>query len=122
VEIDKCPAHNRWALRITLCGTGIRPASSHFLSGAVMKKILALVVAAAFGLPLVVIAQDKADPEAQFKKMDKDSDGKLSLEEFKGKRQGDKATKAEERFKKLDKNSDNSLSLEEFKAGQRKKK
>jgi Ca2+-binding EF-hand superfamily protein len=87
-----------------------------------MKKFLALFVAAAVGLPCVAMAQDKGDPEAAFAKMDKDSDGKLTLEEFKGKRQGDKATKAEERFKKLDKNDDKSLNLEEFKAGQRKKK
>ena len=87
-----------------------------------MKKFLALFAAVALGLPFVVMAQDKGDPEAAFKKMDKDSDGKLTLEEFKGKRMGDKATKAEERFKKLDKNDDKSLNLEEFKAGQRKKK
>ena len=31
--------------------------------------------------------------------MDKDSDGKVSLAEFKGKREGDKATKAEATFK-----------------------
>ena len=54
--------------------------------------------------------------------MDKDSDGKLSLAEFKGKREGEKATKAEEQFKAKDKDKDGFLTLEEFKAGGKKKK
>jgi Ca2+-binding EF-hand superfamily protein len=62
------------------------------------------------------------DPEEAFKKMDKDKDGKLTLEEFKGKRTGEMATKAEARFKKMDKDSDGKVTLEEFKAGQPKKK
>jgi Ca2+-binding EF-hand superfamily protein len=88
-----------------------------------MKKILALVVVAGLCMPGFVSAQEKkADPEAQFTKMDKNGDKKLSLEEFKGKRTGDKATKAEEQFKKMDKDSDGSLTLEEFKARGKKAK
>ena len=61
--------------------------------------------------------------EARFKMLDKNGDGKLSLEEYKGKAKGDKATKAEGQFKKLDKDGDGSLTLEEFKgAGGGKKK
>jgi hypothetical protein len=59
------------------------------------------------------------DPEVAFKRMDKDSDGKLTLEEFKGKRTGDMATKAETQFKKMDKDSDGKVTLEEFKAGRK---
>jgi len=61
-------------------------------------------------------AQDKpkVPPEEQFKKADKDGDGKLSEEEFIGKRTGEKADKAKEQFKKKDKDGDGFLSLEEF--------
>ncbi len=62
------------------------------------------------------------DPEVAFKKMDKDSDGKLTLEEFKGKKKDDALAKAETRFKKLDKDSDGKVTMEEFKAGQGKPK
>ena len=57
-----------------------------------------------------------------FKKLDKDSDGKVTLEEFKespmAKRDG---AKPEEMFSKRDKNGDKSLSLEEFSAPREKK-
>ena len=88
-----------------------------------MKRFVALVLVAAMFSPGILTAQEKKkpDPEEQFKKMDKNSDSKLSLDEFKGKRTGDKATKAEEQFKKRDKDSDGFLSLEEFKAGGKKK-
>ena len=71
-----------------------------------------------------VLAADekpKPTPEEAFKKLDKDSDGKLTIAEYKGKREGEKAAKAEEFFKKLDKDSDGSVTLEEFKAGMTKK-
>ena len=88
-----------------------------------MKRFLVLALVAGLLSPGLMSAQDKkADPEAQFAKMDKNSDKKLSLEEFKGKRTGDKATKAEEQFKKLDKDSDGALTLEEFKARGKKAK
>jgi Ca2+-binding EF-hand superfamily protein len=90
-----------------------------------MRKLLSWAVLAAFvvgfsAAPLQ--AADKAAPDldAQFKKLDANSDAKLSSEEFIAKRTGDKAEKAKEAFKRLDKNNDGSLSLEEFKA--RKKK
>ncbi len=46
-------------------------------------------------------------------------DGSLSLQEFQGKKGGEKA---EKRFQKLDKNSDKSLTLDEFKSRKKKKK
>ncbi len=51
--------------------------------------------------------------------MDKDSDGKLTLEEFKGKKMGDALAKAEAQFKKMDKDSDSKVTLEEFKAARK---
>jgi len=57
------------------------------------------------------------DPAAMFKKLDKNGDGKLSLEEYRGKAKGDRAAKVEARFKKLDKDGDGALTIEEFKGG-----
>ncbi|HEX5104325.1 MAG TPA: EF-hand domain-containing protein [Pirellulaceae bacterium] len=89
-----------------------------------MRKFLTLAVVAALFTPAVLSAQDKKkpDPEAQFAKLDANNDKKLSLEEFKGKRTGDKADKAGEQFKKMDKDSDGFLTLEEFKARGKKAK
>jgi hypothetical protein len=56
-------------------------------------------------------------PEEAFKKLDTNSDGTVSLEEFKAGPRGKKdAAKAEEAFKKMDKDSDGKLTLDEFKA------
>lgn len=88
-----------------------------------MKKFLVLALAAGFCAPLVLSAQDKKnqDPEAVFKRLDKNSDNKLTKEEYIGNTEGEKKTKKEDRFKNLDKDKDNFLSLEEFKAGIKKK-
>lgn len=90
-----------------------------------MRRFLLCVAAAgvlAFGVVVPGMAADDAKAEAAFKKMDKNSDGKVSEEEFVGKRTGEKADKAKSQFKKLDKDSDGSLSLEEFKAAKKKAK
>ena len=55
----------------------------------------------------------KQSPEEHFKALDTNGDAKLSLEEFTGKHDADKA---KEEFAKLDKDSDGSLTLEEFSA------
>ena len=58
------------------------------------------------------------NPEDAFKKLDTNSDGSLTLDEFKASpRFAKDASKAEEAFKKLDTNADGKLSLDEFKAG-----
>ena len=64
----------------------------------------------------------KMTPEEQFKKLDKNSDGKLSKEEFIGKKEGEAKTKAEAAFTAKDTDKDGSLSLAEFSAHGKKKK
>jgi Ca2+-binding EF-hand superfamily protein len=87
-----------------------------------MKKLLAFVAVAVLCVPAMAEEKKKPTPEEQFKKMDADSDGKLTKKEFIGKRKGEKQTQAETMFTKKDKNKDGSLDLEEFKAGGKKVK
>jgi len=63
--------------------------------------------------------QKKRSPEDVFKRLDKDSNGKVSFDEFKGKKD---ETKARAAFDKKDKDKDGNLTLEEFKAQPKKKK
>jgi Ca2+-binding EF-hand superfamily protein len=71
-----------------------------------MLRMACLSMALAFAIP-VLAAEDKA-----FNKMDKNNDGKISLEEFKNSKKD--AAKAEKMFKKLDKNNDGFLTKEEL--------
>jgi Ca2+-binding EF-hand superfamily protein len=65
----------------------------------------------------------KADPAKAFAKLDANSDGSISKEEFMASPQAKKdATKAEESFGKRDKDKDGKLSKEEFTAMGKKKK
>jgi hypothetical protein len=59
------------------------------------------------------------DPDQIFKKLDANSDGKLTFEEFKGQRPEERAKKA---FARMDANNDSAISREEFKLPERKKK
>ena len=98
-----------------------------------MKLLLTILTAMAAALTVSFSADEakpkgegkekpKADPEVAFKKLDKDADGAVSLDEFKASPRGQKEpAKAEEYFKKKDKDSNGKLSLEEFKAGGPKK-
>jgi hypothetical protein len=65
-------------------------------------------------------AKPKRDPQTVFSKRDSNSDGGITLEEFKA---GMKDTsKAEQAFKRRDKDGDGKITLEEFKAPVGKKK
>lgn len=83
-----------------------------------MKFILTAVLASAF----VLSAQQAPAPAAlagskRFHKLDKNGDGRLSLDEFKA--VGKNPAHREKRFRRLDANHDGFLSPEEFAAGVR---
>jgi Ca2+-binding EF-hand superfamily protein len=95
-----------------------------------MKNIITSIMAVA-ALSFTAVAADDAkkvekkapNPEAMLKKLDTNSDGSVSLEEFKAGPAGKKdAAKAEEIFKKKDKDSDGKLTKEELAAAPKKKK
>ncbi len=68
-------------------------------------------------------AKKKMDPEKAFAKMDANSDGSISKEEFMASPQAKKdAAKAEKGFGMKDKDSDGKISKEEFTAAPKKKK
>ena len=79
--------------------------------------ILALATSLSFGEEAAE-AKKGGDPAKAFAKTDSNSDGSVSLEEFKASPRGVKmADKAEGMFKKMDADSNGSLSADEFKAG-----
>ena len=86
-------------------------------------RVVCAAVACCLAVPAVAADGDKKgpNPEKVFQKKDANSDGSLSLEEFKAGMPEKALTRADARFKKLDANSDGKLSLEEFKAGMKPK-
>jgi hypothetical protein len=83
-----------------------------------MKKILAIALVAGMFMPLMTGgAQEKKGktPEERFAALDKNSDKKLSEEEFLATVADDKKDKAKTRFSTADKNGDKFLSIEEYK-------
>lgn len=90
-----------------------------------MKNVL-MTLSIALGMAIATAAvgvaeekpqkgEGKPDAEMMFKRLDKDGNGALTVEEFLGKREGEKADKAREVFKKLDKDQNGTVSLKEFK-------
>ncbi len=92
-----------------------------------MKNILTSIIAVAalsFAVTTASAAKPgkgekkKGDPAAMFAKIDSNSDGSISLDEWKAGPAGKKdAVKAEEVFKKKDKDSDGKLTKEEAAGG-----
>jgi Ca2+-binding EF-hand superfamily protein len=88
-----------------------------------LNTFTALAVAIAFTQTATAAKGDKKGdktpptPEEAFKKLDKDNDGSVTLDEFKASGHGKKdPAKAEGIYKKMDKDSNSKLTLEEFKA------
>lgn len=67
-------------------------------------------------------AKKAPDPEKIFARKDANSDGALTLEEFKTGLKDKALENAEKRFKKIDTDGDGKVSLDEFKAGMAAKK
>ena len=90
----------------------------------IVGMLAVALVGSSFMVPAVQAAEEKKkpDPEEVFKKRDKNSDGFLSWEEFKGKVEGEKEAAAKKQFEGKDANKDMKLSLEEFKAKVKKAK
>src|SRR4051812_20203288 len=91
-------------------------------------RFFGVALALVFGFTLTFSSADAAKPKkgdltSQFKKLDTNNDGKLSLSEFEKTAKAGKEKAADKLFAKLDTNSDQFLSQEEFnKIGDFKKK
>ena len=93
-----------------------------------MKKLITILSALALSATFAAAADAEkkaekkaANPEEAFKKLDTNSDGAVTLEEFKAGPAGKRdATKAETTFKRRDKDADGKLTLEEFKPAPKK--
>lgn len=87
-----------------------------------MKKLFAGLTALSLyaglcAMPSIADDKPKPTPEERFKKLDKNSDMKLSWDEFKGKQTDEEKLKtAKAAFEKKDTDKDMFLTLEEYKA------
>jgi ABC-type sugar transport system substrate-binding protein len=87
------------------------------------RSLVAFLLAAVLVPSLSAAAPGKAiDPEKIFSRKDADSDGFLTVDEYKKGMKEEQLEKADRRFKKIDTNGDGKLSLDEFKAGMPKPK
>ncbi len=87
-----------------------------------LVALMALTLVGANGTVRGAEEKKKPEPEEVFKKRDKDGDGFLTFDEFKGKLDGEKLEAAKKQFEAKDSNKDMKLSLDEFKAKVKKEK
>jgi Ca2+-binding EF-hand superfamily protein len=89
-----------------------------------LARLFAVSVVALVVAPAAFAAEGKKAPDQAkiFARKDANSDGALTLDEFKAGMKDKAVDKADRRFKKIDSNSDGKLSLDEFKAGMPAKK
>jgi Ca2+-binding EF-hand superfamily protein len=90
------------------------------LLGSSQVRRVASIVAFAALCPLAgtgAAEKGAPDPEKIFARKDADSDGALTLEEYKAGLKEKALANADKRFKKIDSDGNGKLSLEEFKAG-----
>jgi len=90
-----------------------------FVRSTVVGAVVVCLVVGSANLPGVAVAEPKkpVDPQKVFTRKDTNSDGSLSLEEYKAGMKPEQVDKADKRFKKIDTDGDGKLSFEEFKAG-----
>lgn len=87
------------------------------------RSLVAFLLAALLVPSVSTAAPGKSvDPEKIFSRKDANSDGFLSVDEYKKGMKEEQLEKADRRFKKIDTNGDGKLSLDEFKAGMPKPK
>lgn len=88
-----------------------------------LSTLVLTLLALAVTESVALAAPGKAvDPQKIFTKKDANSDGSLTLEEFKTGMKDKQLENADKRFKKSDSNGDGKLSFDEFKAGMPKPK
>lgn len=84
--------------------------------------VLTVFSIAAAGSVTLAAPGKAPDPQKLFSRKDANSDGFLSLEEYKTGMKDKQLEKADQRFKKIDGNGDGKVSFDEFKAGMPKPK
>jgi Ca2+-binding EF-hand superfamily protein len=88
-----------------------------------ISTLILTVLAVAAAESVTLAAPGKApDPQKAFSRKDADSDGFLTLDEFKTGMKDKQLENADKRFKKIDADADGKVSFDEFKAGMSKPK
>ena len=84
--------------------------------------VLTLLALAATESVALAAPGKPVDPQKAFSRKDANSDGSLTLDEYKTGMKDKQLEKADKRFKKIDTNGDGKVSFDEFKAGMPKPK
>ena len=102
--------------------TGL-PHDSHTEVFMRLSTLVLTMLALAATESVATAAPGKApDPQKAFARKDANSDGSLTLDEYKTGMKDKQLEKADKRFKKIDTNGDGKVSFDEFKAGMPKPK